>query len=85
MNKLLLTAALAGVIAAGATAAQADDMAMTKEKCFGIAKAGKNDCKSVTGAHGCAGHAVRDNDPNEWVFVDKGTCAKEGGTLEPKS
>ena len=46
MNKMLLSAALAGIVTAGfAVTAQAAD-APAKEKCFGIAKAGKNDCKS---------------------------------------
>ncbi len=85
MNKLLLTAALAGVMTAGltATAAQADNH--EKEKCFGIAKAGKNDCRSADGSHSCAGHAKADNDGDEWVFVSKGTCVKSGGKLEPKT
>lgn len=84
MNKLLLTAALAGVMTAGLTAtAQADHH--EKEKCFGIAKAGKNDCRSADGSHSCAGRAKTDNDGDEWVFVPKGTCEKEGGKLEPKT
>ncbi len=78
MNKTLLCAAIAGVIAAGTVTAQAAD----KEKCYGIAKAGKNDCKSADGAHSCAGHATEDNSPNEWNFVEKGQCEKMGGTTE---
>jgi uncharacterized membrane protein len=85
MNKALLTAALAGIVAAGvSTTAQAAD-APAKEKCFGIAKAGKNDCKSANGSHACAGHATVDNDMNEWKFVAKGTCESEGGKLTPAS
>jgi uncharacterized membrane protein len=84
MNKLLLTAALAGVMAAGATVpAMADSH--DKEKCFGIAKAGKNDCKSANGSHSCAGHAKVDNDGDEWVYVAKDTCTEKGGKLEPKT
>ncbi|WP_456380815.1 BufA1 family periplasmic bufferin-type metallophore [Thiolapillus sp.] len=47
------------------------------EKCMGIAKAGKNDCG--TSAHACAGQATKDNDPEEWVYVPKGTCDKIAG------
>ena len=86
MNKALLTAALAGVFAAGvAMSANAEDKAAgaEKEKCYGIAKAGKNDCKSSTGSHSCAGMAKVDNDANEWKFVEKGACEKEGGKLTP--
>jgi uncharacterized membrane protein len=81
MNKLLLSAALAGVMAAGvATTAMAADPA--KEKCYGIAKAGKNDCAATNGSHSCAGQAKADNDVNEWKYVATGTCDKEGGSLE---
>jgi uncharacterized membrane protein len=48
--------------------------AQDKEKCFGIAKAGQNDCASVTGAHSCAGQAKVDMDKGEWKYVVKGTC-----------
>ncbi|MBY0406499.1 MAG: DUF2282 domain-containing protein [Rickettsiales bacterium] len=85
MNKMLLSAALAGIAAASMTvSAQAADA--TKEKCFGIAKAGKNDCKAADGSHGCAGQATKDNSPVEWMNVDKGACEKQGGKLEaPKA
>jgi uncharacterized membrane protein len=87
MNKMLLSAALAGVMTAGfAVAAQAADAPAEKEKCYGIAKAGKNDCKSANGSHACQGHATKDNDPSEWNMVEKGACEKAGGKLEaPKS
>ena len=87
MNKLLLSAALAGVMTAGvAFTANAATDTMTdsaKDKCYGIAKAGKNDCKSANGSHSCAGHATVDNGADEWKFVAKGTCEKEGGKLTP--
>ena len=87
MNKFLLSAALAGVMTAGiALSANAATDTMTdaaKDKCFGIAKAGKNDCKSANGSHSCAGHATVDNGADEWKFVAKGTCEKEGGKLTP--
>ena len=51
-----------------------------KEKCFGIAKAGQNDCASVMGTHSCAGQAKKDMDPTEWKYITKGTCEKAGGT-----
>lgn len=86
MNKTMISAALAGIFAAGVSmsASAADDkMEAKKEKCYGIAKAGKNDCKSANGSHSCAGHAKADNDANEWKFVAAGTCEKEGGKLAP--
>ncbi len=48
--------------------------AQDKEKCFGISKAGQNDCSSVTGTHSCAGQSKVDMDKMEWKYVAKGTC-----------
>lgn len=81
MNKrhALLAAALAtACIANLGTAAAAEP---EKEKCFGVAKAGQNDCASVTGAHSCAGQAKKDNDSTEWKYVAKGTCTQMGGKM----
>ncbi|MCO5143165.1 MAG: DUF2282 domain-containing protein [Oligoflexia bacterium] len=47
------------------------------EKCAGIVKKGMNDCGA--NGHACAGKAKKDNDPNEWITVSKGTCAKIAG------
>jgi uncharacterized membrane protein len=49
------------------------------EKCYGVAKAGKNDCAAK--GHSCAGQSKVDNDPNEWIFLPKGVAAKIGGTV----
>lgn len=73
MNQRAMIAATAAavmtmsMIAAPAAAAE-------KEKCFGIAKAGQNDCASVSGAHSCAGQSKVDMDKTEWKYVAKGTC-----------
>jgi uncharacterized membrane protein len=79
MNKrhALLATALATVCVVGMTTAQAADDG--KEKCYGVAKAGKNDCAPASGAHSCAGQAKKDNDPGDWKFVAKGSCEKMGG------
>jgi uncharacterized membrane protein len=84
MNKrqALIAAALASVCATQATAAgQMDAQAGNEEKCYGVAKAGQNDCSTAT--HGCAGMATADKDPGEWKNVPKGTCEKAGGKLTP--
>jgi uncharacterized membrane protein len=49
-------------------------VAQEKEKCFGIAKAGQNDCASVNGVHSCAGQSKVDMDKMEWKYVAKGSC-----------
>jgi uncharacterized membrane protein len=45
-----------------------------KEKCYGIAKAGQNDCANLSGTHSCAGQSKVDNDAGEWKYVAAGTC-----------
>lgn len=54
------------------TLAAAPAMATDNEKCFGIAKAGQNDCAST--AHACAGRSKVDLDKVDWKYVAKGTC-----------
>jgi uncharacterized membrane protein len=82
MNKTVLTAALAGLMIAGVVGtAHAEEAMPSKEKCFGIAKAGKNDCKSMSGGHSCAGHATKDNSPDEFMLVKAGACEGMGGKL----
>lgn len=80
-SKKIVNMALAAVVSAGLALAAGQALAkQDMEKCYGIAKAGKNDCG--TKVHGCAGQSKVDNDPTEWVFVAKGTCAKLGGTSD---
>jgi len=82
-QKLIVSSALAGLIAlASAGNAMAEEKG--KEKCFGVAKAGTNDCANATGTHSCAGQASTDNAPAEWKYVAKGTCDKLGGKLAYK-
>lgn len=76
-HQLLLAAALASVCGAAAAA----DKAAEKEQCFGVAKAGQNDCAAADGSHGCAGMAKADNLAHEWKYVVKGSCLKAGGKL----
>jgi len=51
-----------------------------QEKCFGVAKAGKNDCGTKT--HSCAGQASKNYKSTEWIYVKKGTCTKLQKTIE---
>ena len=76
-----IQAAVASLIALGVAAsvtAQPVPQAAGTEKCYGVAKAGKNDCG--TAKHSCATLGAKvDGDPNEWKYVPKGTCEKIGG------
>jgi len=77
-NEKILHAAVASLIAVSlAQPAFAQDKGADKEKCYGIAKAGQNDCG--TAQHTCAGKAKKDNAADEWKYVAKGTCEKVGG------
>ena len=54
------------------------------EKCYGIVRAGMNDCATATAS--CAGSATKDGQSDAYVFVPKGLCEKiVGGNLKPKS
>ena len=73
-QRQLVSSALATVLAMGLGTASAHADEPSKEKCYGIAKAGQNDCANLGGTHSCAGQAKVDNAPSEWKYVAKGTC-----------
>jgi len=73
-HSLVLAAALAA-FASGAAVAQDKGASIKgeKEKCYGIAKAGQNDCAAGPGTT-CAGTSKTDYQGNAWKYVAKGTC-----------
>ena len=76
----ILAAAVSSLFALTTTAFAAD--AGNSEKCYGVAKAGKNDCAGA--AHACAGQSSKDNSPREFIELPKGTCERiVGGSLTP--
>lgn len=81
VNKLIISAvssALALMTISTAMAATTE----TTEKCYGIVKAGMNDCQ--TSAQSCAGSATKDNQSDAFLFVPKGLCEKiVNGKLTP--
>ena len=78
-QRLVVSSALASVLAMGLVSAAAAADAPAKEKCYGVAKAGQNDCANLSGSHTCAGQAKADKGVDEWVYVKAGTCKKIGG------
>ncbi|MFL0355598.1 DUF2282 domain-containing protein [Erythrobacter sp. GH1-10] len=81
---LALTAGIAAGLASSPVAAQKSE---AKEKCYGVAKAGKNDCAAGPGTS-CAGTSTKDYQGNAWKYVPKGTCEdietpKGKGSLKP--
>lgn len=90
MSKQVALAALGAVIVMGMSAngiaanAKSQKPPKGMEKCYGIAKAGKNDCGA--GEIACAGQSKIDGDKMAWLAMPKGTCEKiVGGSLKPKS
>ena len=85
VKNLALAAAVGSLLSMGLSAtAVAGEMGgdkAGKEKCYGVAKAGKNDC--AANGHACAGQSKVDNDPTEWKYVPKGECEKMGGKTAP--
>ncbi len=76
----MLTAAITSLFAVAHPAFAGDD---STEKCYGVAKAGKNDCAGA--AHACAGQSKKDGSATEWVKLPKGTCERlVGGSLSAK-
>ncbi|WP_258003254.1 DUF2282 domain-containing protein, partial [Janthinobacterium sp. AD80] len=56
--------------------------AAKSEICYGVAKAGQNECANTTCFHLCSGMATVDRDPGEWMTVPAGTCTALGGKVE---
>lgn len=74
-NRMALLGSLAGLLAVSTTSAVAADAAPAadKEKCYGVALKGKNDCAAGPGTT-CAGTSKVDYQGNAWKLVPKGTC-----------
>jgi uncharacterized membrane protein len=78
-NSLTIAAALSTALLLGAAQAQAQG---SIEKCYGVSKAGKNDCQTASSS--CAGTSKKDHEASAWLGVPKGTCEKiVGGMLSP--
>ena len=77
---LALAAAVTAAIAFAGTAGAQD---AKTEKCYGVAKAGKNDCQTATSS--CAGTSKKDAQTDAWISVPTGVCAKiVGGSTTSK-
>ena len=84
-----LSLALAGALATALASLSAPVAAeeSSKEKCFGVALKGQNDCAAGPGTT-CAGTSKTDYQANAWKYVAKGTCTamktpKGMGSLSP--
>jgi uncharacterized membrane protein len=84
-SSALLASSVLGALALAATAAHAGPVEQpgNSEKCYGVAKAGHNDC--AAGIHSCAGQSTRNMDKSSFVFLPDGACGKlAGGSLTAK-
>jgi uncharacterized membrane protein len=80
----VLAAAISSLLIAGAGAIGSQSVAADMEKCYGVVKAGKNDCQTATSS--CAGTSTADSQADAWVFLPKGSCEKiVGGSVTPSA
>jgi uncharacterized membrane protein len=86
IKKSFITAAAAGIVTlAGAAAiAEDNDDYVHMEKCYGVTKAGANDCASAS--HDCSGKATANNAVDDFISVPMGICNKlvGGSTIGKK-
>jgi len=88
-TRFVIASALAAAIStpaliAAMTTLTPQQPAFKAEKCYGIAKAGKNDC-AATGNSSCAGTSKLNADPKAWIYVAEGYCERiVNGSLQPK-
>jgi uncharacterized membrane protein len=87
-TRLAIAAALAAAVATPSLVVaqgKPDKPAFKAERCYGVAKAGKNDCAS-TGNNSCAGTSKVNADPRAWMYVPEGHCDRlVGGAAKPKA
>lgn len=87
-NAAMLASAVTAAVSVATVMSATQAAAADKEKCYGVAMAGKNDCAAGAGTT-CAGTSKVDFQGNAWKYVDKGTCVSmdlgngRKGSLEP--
>lgn len=78
-KRQFIKTAASSLLALGIVATVPVSQAASMEKCFGVAKAGHNDCAGLGGQNSCKGSATTNYDPADFNIVPTGTCAKKGG------
>lgn len=72
-RNVMITTAIGSLFALGSLGATAAEKTPV-EKCYGVVKAGKNDCQTAVSA--CAGTATKDSQKDAWIYLPKGSCEK---------
>jgi uncharacterized membrane protein len=83
-HRLIVSSALASALALGLVG-QVSAQDKGKEKCYGISKAGQNDCANLAGSHSCAGQSKTDMSPGDWKYVAADTCKTMNGLNEEEA
>ena len=82
-SDVILATAVAGLLTAAVSLTSVAADKPKVEKCYGISKAGQNDCQTANSA--CAATSKHDGQKDAWIYVVKGTCEKiVGGSLKPE-
>ena len=82
VNTLSIAAAVAGAVSLAAVAATSPAVSAGEVKCWGVAKAGQNDCANAAKTHSCSGQSKVSYSGQDWKNVaSKAECAKLGGKL----
>jgi len=80
---MMLAVAGAMIAAVAASLRHGPQGTIERERCYGVARAGANDCANAV--HSCAKQAGGDSDQREWIAVPKGTCVRlTGGTMDER-
>ena len=80
-QKIVAATALSSVLALGVALTSTAAVAAEKEKCYGVAKAGQNDCATNTSS--CAGHSTKDGQTDAFIVLPSGVCKRlAGGSLD---
>lgn len=84
VSSLSLAAALFGAASMAGAVLDAESAQAYEGRCYGIAKAGENDCQNLAGTHVCAAQATIDYDGGEWKAVpSEAECLQAGGSPVP--
>ena len=85
VSSALASAMALGLVASAGAASHAMSDGKGKEKCYGISKAGQNDCANLAGTHSCAGQSKEDMSHVDWKYVAKGTCKDMKGLTQAEA
>lgn len=80
-KQALISTAVSSLLAVGALAMSTQASAQEMEKCYGVVKAGANDCAGA--GHTCQGQATTDASAEEFILLPAGTCDRiDGGEVK---